>query len=270
MRTVIIIFLLASLGMTAQVKESRSASDFNRVKVSQGIELNYKVSSTIKIVVEVENKAQLEGVITEVSNKVLKVYIKSNKNSWGLSGQKNQNVKVFVEGPNLDGVTVSSSAMFVAENTIKTTDFTVEVSSSGLFKGDVKSQKSKIAISSSGKVNGNFQATDLVDINTSSSAYYQGTVSAKELKMGTSSSSKIEVSGDVNRVKSESSSSSKIKATELKAKTVTAVSSSSSSASFSVSDSIDAKATSSGKIHYVGNPTHVNVTKSSSGKVTKA
>lgn len=257
--------------MTAQVKESRSGSDFNRVKVSQGIELNYKVSSVIKIVVEAENKAQLDGVITEVSSKQLKVYIKSDKNSWGIgSSQKYKNVKVFVEGPNLDGVTVSSSAMFVAENTLKSTDFAVAVSSSGLFKGDVKSQKCKIEVSSSGKVKGNFQATDFVEINTSSSANYQGIVSAKELKMVTSSSSKIEVSGDVDRVKSESSSSSKIKATDLKAKTVVAISSSSSSASFSVSESIDAKASSSGKIHYIGNPTHVNVKKSSSGKVTKA
>ncbi|WP_430614288.1 GIN domain-containing protein [Flavobacterium sp. JP2137] len=270
MKKVLIIFLLATLGMTAQVKETRNTGVFSRVKVSQGIELTYSISTTPKITVETDSKETLQWVRTQVKGSVLEVYIESEKNSWGKGKSRRfKNVKVSVQGPHLNAVAVSSSAKFIGKDALKADDFTLEASSSGYFKGEVKAKNCVVAVSSSADVKADIQASDRLEIKTSSSSDFSGAVSAAKLKLSASSSSAMKLTGDVKSAVAEMSSSAKIEAGDLKLRELKASASSSSTGVFYVSEKIDASAASSAYINYSGNPTQVNVKNSSSGKVNK-
>lgn len=271
MKKVIIAFLLASVGMTAQVKTTRTVGDFSQVQVSQGIELNYTVSNTTKITVEAETKESLQYIKTAVKGKSLVVYIESEKGKWGKStNRKIKNVKVFVEGPNLDAVTVSSSAMFIGKDALKTNNFALGVSSSGYFKGDIKATNCTVSVSSSGDVEATIQASGLVDLRSSSSADINAVIHAEELSLSSSSSSGMKLSGDVKSIKAGLSSSSKILAKDLKARELEVSASSSASGFFYVSEKMNAAAASSASIKYYGSPREVNVKKASSGTIKKA
>lgn len=270
MKNVIIAFLLAGVGMTAQVRETRSVGNFTQLQVSQGIELTYVVSNTVKITVETDSKELLKHIKTEVNGKALSVYIESQKGKWSKNNTLRFKIlKVFVEGPDLDAVKVSSSAKFIAKDILKANGFALDVSSSGYFKGSVKAQTCKVNVSSSAEVKADIQAAASVDVRTSSSSDFVGVINTATLLLASSSSSGMVISGDVKRVQAELSSSSKIEAEKLKARELEVSASSSSSAYFYVSEKIDAAAASSASIKYFGNPKEVNVKNTSSGKVSK-
>jgi hypothetical protein len=249
----------------AQVIENRDVTDFNKLQVSNAIDVSYTVSNTKSVKVETDDKENLKYVKTEVENGTLKLYVDTKdylekkttkdkkakrsklKNISWVNGVKFELLKITVSGPNLGAIKASSSANVTIENTNSSTSLDVTVSSSG-------------------SVSGNFKATD-VTIDASSSGDFSGNVTATSIEIKSSSSSDVDLSGKATIISAKASSSSKCNLKEFTVENAILKASSSAAIVLIVTKSIEAKASSSASINYYGNPSEVKKEESSSGAV---
>lgn len=245
----------------AQVIENRDVTDFNKLQVSNAIDVLYTVSKTKSIKVETDDKENLKYIKTEVENGTLKLYVdtkdyknegKSKRRSKGknvswVNGVEFLLLKITVSGPNLEAIRASSSADVTIENTNSSTSLDV-------------------AVSSSGSVSGNFKAT-VVIIDASSSGDFSGNVTTTSIEIKSSSSSDVNLSGKATTISAKASSSSKCNLKEFTVENAILKASSSAAIVLKVTKSIEAKASSSASINYYGNPSEVKKEESSSGAV---
>lgn len=249
---------LISLISLAQVAENREVADFSKLKASQGIEVFYTISNTKSVKVETDDNEKLKCIKTEVENGTLKLYIETNdyKDKKGKKSKYVNHVngvgftvlKVTISGPNLDAIKASSSADIKINNLNKTTNLSIEVSSSG-------------------SISGQFECSNTV-VNASSSGDLLGSIETNEIAIDASSSADIVLSGKSNKVLIKASSSSSCNLKNLNAEEAQLKASSSADIVVNVSKSIEAKASSSADITYYGKPSHVKKEESSSGSVS--
>lgn len=250
-------FLMSLIGFS-QVSESRTVSDFSKLKASQSIQVHYTVSNTVSLKVETDDHEKLKFIKTDVENGTLKVFIDTSSDTNQRSKRKNRNynngvhfktLKAYVSGPALQSFKASSSADIKVEN-LNT------------------SENIDLAVSSSASISGKFSGGNIT-IDASSSGDFKGEITAKNVTIETSSSSDVALSGKATDVTVKSSSSSECDAKSLLAENVTAMASSSADIDVYASKSLNAKASSSGDINFYGNPAQVTKDQSSSGSVTK-
>ncbi len=124
--------------------------------------------------------------------------------------------------------------------------------------------------SSSSTVQGtsDFHGEDL-EVEVSSSAWAELTFIGKEVTTDASSSATLHLSGRADRIEAEASSSSTIDAGKMESRDGRAAVSSSADVTLNLSESLRAKASSSGSVTYYGNPNDVNSDTSSSGSVRR-
>lgn len=275
MKKLVLFFLLVGSSVFAQVKETRQVSDFDRVKASQGIRVEFTYGEPKSVVVDAEDQELLSRVKTEVNaDGRLSVYIESKekrkRNKIVYMGSNGKSVVVTIHNPKLEGVQVSSSARFNLLNEAKAKQFSLTASSSGRYEGAVvKTDDLTVEGSSSGKVVGGFTVMNSASLSASSSASVEVSLTSKKASFGVSSSGKISVDGKAEEVTASASSSGNIRAREFATKLLDARASSSGSMIFAVSNEVIGKASSSGRIQYVGNIEKVNVSTSSSGSVKR-
>lgn len=251
---------LVSLITFAQVSENRAIANFSKLDVSNAIEVFYTVSDTRSIKIETDEKEKLECIKTEIEDGTLKLYVdakkykkegNNRKRSKGkgvrwVNGVEFTLLRITVFGPNLNAIKVSTSSNLKFQNTNKSSNLEIKTNASGSITGMFECDNAQIAISSSGLINASIN-TSTISIDASSS----GLVVLKgKAKKGT--------------IKSSSSASCKLNDFEVQEATIEATSS--SSVKVSVSSVLMAKATSSGSIHYYGNPS-VTKEEGSSGSV---
>ncbi len=141
------------------VTDERDVPGFNGISVSAGIDV-YITQGNKELVKVLTDDNLLEVVKTEVKDNVLKIYASKNIRSAASK-------KVYVEYINLNKIKVSSAGDLEGENTLKTSDLDISLSSAGNLKLDVIAQKIHISISSSG--NGNLSGkTDYLEADLSS------------------------------------------------------------------------------------------------------
>lgn len=258
---------LISLISLAQVSENREVSDFSKLQVSNSIDVLYTVSDKISVKVETDDLEKLKYIKTEVSNGILKLYVdtkgakeinkdKSTSNkrsklknvSW-INGVKFELLKITISGPNLESIKTSSSADVKIENTNTSTNLDIVVSSSGSISGNFNCTNATIASSSSGDVIGNINANSV------------------EIEAG--SSSDVKLSGKTMKLDIKASSSANVNLKEFRVENAVIKASSSADVYIAVSNSLEAKASSSASIVYYGNPSQVSKEESSSGSVSK-
>lgn len=254
---------LVSLIAFAQVSENRTVANFSKLDVSNAIEVFYTVSDTRSIKIETDEKEKLECIKTEIEDGVLKLYVdaKKYKKENGRKRSKGKGVRwvngleftllrITVFGPNLNSIKVSTSSNIKFQNTNKSSNLEIKTNASGSITGMFECDNAQIAISSSGLIKASIK-TRTISIDASSS----GLLVLKGLaKKGI--------------IKSNSSASCELKDFEIQEATIEATSS--SSVKVSVTSSLVAKTTSSGSIHYYGNPSVTKEENSSGSIIQKA
>lgn len=271
MKNLIYAFLVISTTVWGQVKQERKVGEFSSLEISQGIQVQYTSGPNKKIVVETDSKELLPYIKTQVNGKNLRIFIenKQSRGLWSVNTLKFQKLVVYIENPELESVQVQSSAKVFFTNKVSARRFHVSVSSSGLFKGDILTDELVVRGSSSADIQGTFTVANEVDLALSSSAEFSGAIAAHSLYMRVSSSGKSYMKGSVVKADVEVSSSGKVNASDFKIMDLKAIASSSGKGEFTVIDTIEAKATSSGHLHYKGNPKVILAKTSSSGKINK-
>ena len=227
---VLSIALLVSFAFTnttAQDSEVRSLSSFDGIAVSASVDAELVKGSKDQAEVTVKG-IELERVVTEIENGILKVGMRKNKLKWKWT--KGSRVKVIVTYAEDPGyVSVSSSADVIGHDKIVADQLELKASSSGDMKLDIQASQLEVTVSSS---------ADLI------------------------------ISGTADHAKVTVSSSGDFLGKNLKVDNANLSASSSGDLEISVEKSIEAHASSSGDIIYYGNPGSKNVSKSSGGDIS--
>jgi len=203
------------------VEESRKVNEeFTEVYASEGLDVFVTQGDDFSINVEAdENIIDLIG--TDIRNGRLKVHAIEN------IGRATKNV--YVSLPRVSGLSTSSGADLIAQNTIR---------------------------------------AEKIELDASSGSDLEVEVDAREVSAETSSGADIKVSGRTDFLYANASSGSDIKARGLMAKKCTADASSGADISVNVSESLTADASSGADISYTGDAA-VQKKKSVSGSVHK-
>ncbi len=203
-------------------KENRKVNNnFTKIKASNGLDVYVTQGKKASVTVEADENLQ-EIILTEVINGVLKIHTDKNI-------RRAKSKKIIVIVPSLEGITATSGADVVSENTIKSSIFEANASSGANLKLDLA----------------------VTDVSSSSS-----------------SGADIRLSGTAESYNASASSGSSTKAYNLIAKEVTVRASSGANIDVHATEKIDAKATSGGDIDYKGNPKRVRQKDSSGGSVS--
>lgn len=258
-----IILFLCTLLCIAQNQDQRDLGSFSAVKVSQSIEVELIPGNRESITLELSN-IDPEDVLTEVSRNQLVIKLASGN-------YRNVNVKAKLYYRSLDHIEVSSSAKVYTQENIKTkNDFSAKASSSGNLKlKDVSAKSAEVAVSSSGKIDMAELKADHLKADASSSGKMSLAADINSFDAKVSSSGKISISGSSPEQRISASSSGKIDAYDLEGDDISADVSSSGKASIHAKNSLNASASSGGKISYKGSPDKEKVTAKSGGKVSK-
>ncbi len=269
MKKLVYLFLLLGTGAIAQKTEKREVSDFNAIKVSQSINVDFTYGNNKLIEVEVQEPLDMQYVKTEVVNGILQIYIDVPKTKK-LTRKSINEVKVTIINPKLEGVKISSSAKFTLKNQIVSRSFYVETSSSAKYLGAlVKTDNLLLNASSSSAIVGKFEVANKTEFSVSSSARIKTDLATNKLEGKASSSSFVVLSGSAKEANITASSSSTIESTDFIVNNLNITASSSSLVKLNVTQSISGKVSSSGKVLYKNKPASVNVSTSSSGVVGK-
>ncbi len=224
-------------------KEERTLGKFSGIRIASGIKVNFTQTPTQRITVETD-PGKLKHIKTNIENGVLNISIDN-------LGERNLNLNkilVTVDAPTLNSITATSGSNFTTLNRITSDKFDVEVTSGASLFAELAAQKSANVKATSG-------STSKIDIQ-SPYLNYDG-----------SSASTVTLIGKVTNADMETSSATSLNAENLSLAKLTIKSSSASTAKVSVSETLDAKASSSATIRYFGNPKNTNVDVSSSGSV---
>ena len=244
------ITLLFSILASAQVSENRNVSNFSKIKVSTSIYLVFTQDANYAVKVEADDAEKLKDIVTNVSGNTLEVYVDSkNFNKKDKKRFTHKILRVWVSAPSVDSFQASSSSSVSLKNGINVNAAEIKVSSSAELKGNITADNISIKVSSSGDV--------------------KSAVSSKKVNVDVSSSGDVILSGTAENITVSASSSGDVEAKELTVKKASVEASSSADVVLTVTESLTAKASSSGSVIYYGNPKDVNSEKSSSGSVTK-
>jgi hypothetical protein len=199
--------------------EMRDVKNFDGIRVQEGISVFLTMDSKESVKVEAPAD-KMEHVITELKDGKLKIHLDKNI--------KRHKIKVYVSAKQINSLKASSGASIKTENTVKTEQLLMSVSSGAGLEVDF---------------------------------------SADRASCDASSGAGAELKGKVNKLKLDASSGASISAKNVEAERAHADVSSGASINLSVEKELEADASSGGSIRYKGSPTIVDIDKSSGGSV---
>jgi len=202
--------------------KERKASYFNSIKVSTGIDVYLTQGDKESITVEADDNLH-EYIRTEIKNNTLKVYSDANI-------RKAKAKKVYVTIKDVEKISASSAGDVFGENTIKTGELYLSVSSAG----DIKLS---------------------IEVNI--------------LNCDISSSGDISLKGVTDELNADLSSAGDLNAYDLKTRVATVSTSSAGDAKIFVTEKLKARASSAGDIYFMGDPKQVDGQSSSAGGIHK-
>ena len=182
----------------------------------------------------------MEYVKVENDGGMLKIYFESEIHGKGINIRGKHNTKVNISSPAIHALHTSSSGDIVLVNGLKTNGLvSVESSSAGEIEGNGISCEELV-----------IQASSAGDIELKN-------VACSTLQVEASSAGDVSLSGACRMAKLEASSAGEIDADDLKADAVVAEASSSGDVSCYAVESLEASASSAGKVYYKGNPKQI-------------
>jgi hypothetical protein len=231
-------------GSGSVVLVSRDVDDFTGIHLSTIGTVHVKIGKTAGLEIEAEENL-IEYIETEVEDGTLKI---SNRKRFNLKAR--EPIKYYVTVRNLDRIALSSSGDAVLPH--------------------IENETFKISLSSSGDLEAKSLAVGHLDVNISSSGdAYVGMIGAESIDASLSSSGDLEFGGgEVGRLKLKISSSGDFDGVDLKADVAMVKISSSGDAYVWVTDDLVATLSSSGSVHYAGDPS-VTLQRSSSGRARR-
>lgn len=224
--------VVITTAVKAQKTEQRNVSNFSRIEVRQGIDVNLTISDSESLELTAPKK-YIDRIVTEVINDKLFIYIKQK-----------------------DGTVINSGLRF------KFTDITINLNAKKVTSIEVNSGASVTTVNSINNV-------QELELSSSSGADINVKCKVNKVEAEASSGSDIRISGSAHFLSVDASSGADIRADKLNAKEVKADVSSGADITVSVSKKIDADASSGGSLKYCGNPPFVDIEKSSGGSVRK-
>ena len=117
---IVISLLLFAVGY-AQEKDERDVGSFERIRVSQAIEVELVEGNDEKVTIRASG-IDIDRVVTEVRGSTLRIFLDGNR-------FRKIDVQVTVVFKELSGVSVSSAAQIYSRSIIKANDFSIDVSS---------------------------------------------------------------------------------------------------------------------------------------------
>ncbi|PIE50804.1 MAG: DUF2807 domain-containing protein [Flavobacteriales bacterium] len=198
--------------------------DIDEIQVSTSIDAEIIKGQQERVVLE-GNEDDLKWVKVKLQNGKLHLYVDSEDK---INFNFNREIKAKIYLKDYTTLVANSSGSIVIKDEFTQDKATLEISSSGEIKGDLKVTNCKIMASSSGG--------------------FDGHVSATNLTVKVSSSADVEISGKVKKADVSVSSSGDFDGKELSAKFADLEASSSGDLSISVSEKAKAEANSSGDI----------------------
>lgn len=229
---------------TGPVTDKTYSGDFNSIEVSSGLDAEVIKSGTEKVIISAPSDLQ-DLILVENNGGDLHIHYKSGFRI----NLSTKNVKVKIFAKDFSSIKANSSADVIVKD-----KFTQD--------------KMSISTTSSGSLEGDFEANSM-DIKSNSSGSYKGTIWALNATLGASSSGDIFVKGKVKDFSASASSSATINAKDVQAEKARVEASSSGDVLVSVTKEANASASSSGDvvIYRNGNPS-ISKNESSSGSVT--
>ncbi|WP_162915734.1 head GIN domain-containing protein [Paraflavitalea soli] len=166
--------LLAQKQVNDPMAQVRKVSGFHAIKVSTGIKV-YLSQGTEAVAVSATKEEYRDKIITRVENGVLKIYyeqetLKFWKNGGGTRGK---NPVAYVSIENIDGLDINSGASVHVEGGLKGGKLDLDVSSGGVFKGEVNFTTLAVDQSSGSVVNISGTAGSL-NVDGSSGSIFHG------------------------------------------------------------------------------------------------
>jgi len=229
---------------TGPITDKTYSGDFSSIEVSSGLDAEVIKSDTEKVIISAPSDIQ-DRILVENNSGELHVHFKSG---FRINMSTN-NIRVKIYAKDFNSIKANSSA-----------DITV--------RDKFTQDKMNVSVSSSGSINGDFEANDL-SMKSNSSGTYKGSVWAVNASAEASSSGDIIIKGKAKDFSASVSSSGTINAKDVVAETARLEASSSGDVSLAVSKQVTASASSSGDVvvYKNGNPS-VTKNESSSGSVT--
>lgn len=208
------------------ITENRTTAGYDEIKVSGFFDVDLVSGTEGNITIKGEENL-LSAIKVEVENNVLKIYTEKNKN---ISPSANKTIQITIPFEKISGISLVGSGDVSSKNTIKSDNFTAQLSGSGDLSLDIEASTFDLGVSGSGDVT---------------------------LKGSTESfTSKLSGSGDIDAAK-------------LIAKNGDFAISGSGDMKVFCSESLKARVSGSGDIQYGGDPKTKDTKVSGSGEISK-
>jgi hypothetical protein len=199
MQTFFKIFVLSAIGLTTQaclfngVSGSRNVttenreinSDFNKLDVSQGIEVILTQGNSVTLSIEADDNLH-EILMTEVKDSVLNIYFKENVSQRKAS-------KVYLTIPQVSGINTSSGAEVNGQNTFNATFINFDASSGSEINMRLIAQEVSANSSSGSDITLMGTCQMLIANSSSGSEINAGQLIAQVVKADASSGADIDV-----------------------------------------------------------------------------
>lgn len=143
---------------------------FNKIKVSNGINLYLSQSSTHSIAVSATDEKYRERIKTIIENHVLKIYFEEDK-AW--RNNSNRNLKAYVSFKELEELEASGASDVLVAGSIQANSFKLSMSGASDFTGDIKASVLSIDLSGASDINITGKATT-VNIESSGASDVKG------------------------------------------------------------------------------------------------
>ena len=250
------ILIMAFFSATAQTTEIRNLSGFTQVSFSVSGNLNIRIGSEFKVVLE-GNKDFLSEVITEVSSDRLTIKRKETENGWFWNRGRNrfefnnEKITVNITMPAISGLSVTGSGTAEVFDSLITGSLSLSVTGSGrLILNDLSNEDLNCSVSGSG---------DIIINN----------VSGKNLNCRITGSGDISIKGNGSFDKADIgiTGSGDYTGESLKLETASISVTGSGNCNCNVTNLLEARITGSGNITYLGNPSRLDSRSTGSGRI---
>jgi len=252
----------------AQTKETRTVSNFSKVAFRIPGKLYLRQGTEQKVVLE-GSKDVLEKIETEVEGGRLS--IGRENNNWRMwDWDDDDRIIAYVTVTSLEGLSVSGSGNLSGEGVIKAGDLALAVSGSGSMEIEVNAtgfMEANVSGSGDIRVKGNCRALES-RVSGSGKVMLAGTITERA-DMNVSGSGRIIASGSAKEIRTTISGSGEVQAADLEVEKCEVRISGSGDVEINVKQALDATISGSGSVSYRGNPSSVNSHSSGSGKVRK-
>ena len=190
---IIAAFLLSTVAFSQQ-KVTRSIKSFSGIKASEGINVYLKKGNSESVTVELDtDRIDLEDVITEVDDDILKIHLDDVNN-------RGYKITVHVTFVQLNELRASSAAGIYCDDVIQASSLKLAVSSAGSIEIEIDAKEVSAAVSSAGDLEISGSA-DYIKVSASSAGdidAYDLTAGAVVAKASSGGSVKIAVENEIS------------------------------------------------------------------------